>query len=71
MMPMPVLGMAASGHAHSYMGMPVAHPGSAQAYPGFETHPFNMMHQRDWSGNKYGSIVPYPHPHVPPSTNDK
>ncbi|KAL0533644.1 hypothetical protein IC582_027685 [Cucumis melo] len=71
MMPMPVLGMAASGHAHSYMGMPVAHPGSAQGYPGFETHPFNMMHQRDWSGNKYSSIVPYPHPHVPPNTNDK
>ncbi|KAH7542414.1 transcription factor PCL1 [Ziziphus jujuba] len=59
MMSMPVLGMA-NGHGH--MGMPVGNPNGATGYHGFESHhPYNMLQQRDWSGNKYGSVVPYPH----------
>ena len=58
MMPMPVLGMT-PGHGH--IGMPVGPPNGTVAYHGFESHhPYNMMQQRDWSGNKYGSVVPYP-----------
>lgn len=36
---------------YGHMGMP--QPG---AYPGFD---YNMMQQRDWSGNKFGSVNSY------------
>uniref|UniRef100_A0A5B6ZPD2 Putative transcription factor PCL1 n=1 Tax=Davidia involucrata TaxID=16924 RepID=A0A5B6ZPD2_DAVIN len=53
MMPMPpVLG-------HGHMGMPAGNP--AAPYHGFESHPYNMVQQRDWSGNKFG------HHHVAPN----
>ncbi|PSS09417.1 Transcription factor LUX like [Actinidia chinensis var. chinensis] len=52
---MPVMGMA---HGHGHMGMPVGNPGS---YHGFESHPYNMVQQRDWSGNKFDSVASYPH----------
>lgn len=59
MMPMPVLGMA---HGHGHMGMPVGNPNGGTGYHGFESHhPYNLLQQRDWSGNKYGSMVSYPH----------
>ncbi|GFZ01439.1 homeodomain-like superfamily protein [Actinidia rufa] len=58
---MPVMGMA---HGYGHMGMPVGNPGS---YHGFESHPYNMVQQRDWSGNKFDSVAS--HPHVTP--NDK
>lgn len=59
MMPMPVLGMT---HGHGHMGMPVGPPNGAVGCHGFESHhPYNMLQQRDWSGNKYGSVVTYPH----------
>ncbi|KAL8261755.1 hypothetical protein R6Q59_025804 [Mikania micrantha] len=51
----------------------VAHPagpGASGYHHGFESHshPFNMlMQQRDWSGNKFGSVGPYQHR----MTNDK
>lgn len=57
MMHMPVLGMT---HGHGHMGMPVANPNGATGYHGFD-HSYNMLQQRDWSGNKYGSVVSYPH----------
>ncbi|XP_010256853.1 PREDICTED: transcription factor PCL1 [Nelumbo nucifera] len=59
LMPTPVLGMA---HGHDHMGVPVGNPG-ATTYHGFESHPYNMFReqQRDWSGNKFGSVVSYPH----------
>ncbi|GFZ19856.1 homeodomain-like superfamily protein [Actinidia rufa] len=53
MMHMPVVGMA---HGHGHMGMPVGNPGS---YQGFES--YNMVQQRDWSGNKFVSSASYPH----------
>ncbi|PON68819.1 Octamer-binding transcription factor [Trema orientale] len=58
MMPMPVMGMT---HGHGHMGMPVGAPNGAVGYHGFDSHPYSMMQQRDWSGNKYGSVVAYPH----------
>ncbi|XP_057953125.1 transcription factor LUX [Malania oleifera] len=54
MMPMPVLG-------HGHMGMAVSNHGSAANYHGFESNPYTMLQQRDWSGNKFGSVVSYPH----------
>ncbi|XP_054814005.1 transcription factor PCL1 [Prosopis cineraria] len=61
MMPMPVLGMPhGQGHPHAHMGMPVANHG-------FESHPYNMLQRRDWSGNKFASVVSNPHV----TTNDK
>ncbi|GJS66087.1 hypothetical protein Tco_0680651 [Tanacetum coccineum] len=36
---------------------------------GYESHPYNMMmQQRDWGGNKFGSVSPYQHRMTP---NDK
>lgn len=65
MMHMPVLGMT-NGHGH--MGMPVGNPNGATGYHGFDPHhSYNMLQQRDWSGNKYGSVVSYPH--VSPNEN--
>ena len=58
MMPMPMLGMS---HTHAHMGMPVANPGAPAGYHGYESLPYNMLQQRDWSANKYGSVVSYPH----------
>lgn len=59
MMPMPVLGMP-PGHGH--MGFPVGAHNGANGYHGFESYPkYGMMQQRDWSGSKYNSMVPYPH----------
>lgn len=55
MMPMPLLGMPhGHGHPHAHMGMPMANHG-------FESRPYNMLQQSDWSGNKYASVVSYPH----------
>ncbi|CAK9141499.1 unnamed protein product [Ilex paraguariensis] len=52
-MPMPLLGMSHQGHGH--MGMPMANLG---APGGFESHhnPYNMLQQRDWSGNNFGFV---------------
>lgn len=50
MMHMPVMG-------HGHMGMPAA-PGP---YHGFDSHPYNMVQQRDWSGNKFGSVASFQH----------
>lgn len=52
MVPMPV------------MGMPGPAPGG---FPGYESHHHHpqygmMQQQRDWSGNKFGSVASYPHP---------
>ncbi|KAI4334552.1 hypothetical protein L6164_019231 [Bauhinia variegata] len=58
MLPMPVIGMP---HGHSHMGMPVANPGPTAAFHGFDSHPYNMLQQRDWSANKYASVLSYPH----------
>ena len=63
-MPMPVLGMTHHGHGH--VGMPVGAAPNGYHH-GFESHHhhhhhYNMLQQqRDWSGNKYGSVVTYPH----------
>ncbi|KAA8549301.1 hypothetical protein F0562_000985 [Nyssa sinensis] len=51
MMPMPVLGMS---HGHGHMGMPVGNTAAPHPYHGFESHPYNMVQQRDWSGTKFG-----------------
>ncbi|KAK9279412.1 hypothetical protein L1049_013091 [Liquidambar formosana] len=51
MMPMPVLGVA---HGHGHMGMPVGNPAGGN-YHGFESHPYNMFQQREWS---YPSVAP-------------
>ncbi|GKV32918.1 hypothetical protein SLEP1_g41482 [Rubroshorea leprosula] len=61
MMPLPIpayghMGMHQGGYHHPHLP------------PGFEMNPYGMMQQRDWSGNKYGSGVSYPH-HGP--ANDK
>ncbi|KAF4346594.1 hypothetical protein F8388_005518 [Cannabis sativa] len=56
MMSMPVLGMSHGGHGQ--MGIPVGAPNGAVGYHGFESHhPYSMLQQRDWSGNKYGSVI--------------
>lgn len=66
MVPMPMMGM--TGH----MGMPGPATGG---FPGYESHHHHhhpqygmMQQQRDWSGNKFGSVAPYPH-HVPSNDN--
>ncbi|CAL5426748.1 unnamed protein product [Camellia sinensis] len=58
MMHMPVMG-------HGHMGMPAA-PGP---YHGFDSHPYNMVQQRDWSGNKFGSVASFQH--VTPNDNSE
>ncbi|XP_031399814.1 transcription factor LUX-like [Punica granatum] len=64
MMSMPMYGMAHHGH----MGMQMGNPGgSAPGYNGFDSNPY-MMQQRDWLGNRYGSVVSYPESATP---NDK
>ncbi|KAI9081948.1 hypothetical protein K1719_036210 [Acacia pycnantha] len=61
MMPMPVIGMPhGQGHPHAHIGMPMANHG-------FDSHPYNMMQPRDWSGNKFASVVSDPRV----TTNDK
>ncbi|CAK9187871.1 unnamed protein product [Ilex paraguariensis] len=60
MVPMPVLGMAHHGQGH--MGMPVGTPGVPEGFHGgYESHhhPYNMVHQMDWSGNNFGSVASY------------
>ncbi|KAJ7947617.1 transcription factor PCL1-like [Quillaja saponaria] len=64
MIPMPVLGMT-NGHGHSHMGMTMGNTGGTSGYHGFESHPYNMLQQRNWSGN--GSAVSFPR--VVPSDN--
>lgn len=64
MVPMPMMGMP--GH----MGMPGPAPGG---FPGYESHHHHpqygmMQQQRDWSGNKFGSVATYPH-QVPSNDN--
>lgn len=57
MMPMPVFG---------HMGMQVGNQGAMGYHDhynqggGFEPNPY-MLQQKDWSGNKYGSMASYPH----------
>ncbi|KAJ9172384.1 hypothetical protein P3X46_015628 [Hevea brasiliensis] len=61
MVPMPVYG---------HMGMQM---GNHHHHHGFDGNiSYNMLQQRDWSGNNYGSVVSYPHhpQHVtPPNDN--
>lgn len=69
MMPMPVY-----GHMGMQMGNNHHHPHHQQLnHHGFDGNlPYNMLQQRDWSGNNYGSVVPYSHhPHhvAPPNDN--
>ncbi|XP_042476345.1 transcription factor PCL1-like [Macadamia integrifolia] len=65
-MPMPVFGDA---HGHGHMGMPVGNPPTPATCHGFDSHPYNMFReqQRDWSGNKFGSMMSYRHV----NSNDK
>lgn len=58
MMHMPVFGMA---HSNGPMGMPMGNPATPGPYHGFESHPYSMVQQRDWSGNKFGSFASYQH----------
>ncbi|XP_043702684.1 transcription factor PCL1-like [Telopea speciosissima] len=60
LMPMPVLGDA---HGHGHMGMPVGNPPTSATCHGFDPYSYNMFReqQRDWSGNKLGSVMSYPH----------
>ncbi|KAF8397445.1 hypothetical protein HHK36_016362 [Tetracentron sinense] len=57
-MHMPIVGVA---HGHGNVGV--------AAYNGFESHPYSMFRdqQQDWSINKFGAIVSYPH--VTPNDN--
>ncbi|KAL6980962.1 PHO85 cyclin-1 [Sarracenia purpurea var. burkii] len=55
MMHMPVMGMG-----HGQMGMPVCNPAASGPYQGFDSHPYNMVQQMDWSGNKFGSGASFP-----------
>ncbi|KAF7119991.1 hypothetical protein RHSIM_Rhsim13G0077900 [Rhododendron simsii] len=62
-----------SGHVPVPMPMPIqmTHPpqmmrmavmGMAHgSYQGYESSPYNMLQQRDWSGSKFGSIASYQH----------
>ncbi|KAG8660185.1 transcription factor LUX [Manihot esculenta] len=69
-MPIPVPYHQGAG---SMMPMPVyGHMGNHHHHHGFDGNlPYNMLQQRDWSGNNYGSVVSYPHhpPHVAPNDN--
>ncbi|KAJ9146689.1 hypothetical protein P3X46_028924 [Hevea brasiliensis] len=70
-MPIPVPYHPAAG---PMMPMPMyGHMGNHHHHQGFDGNiPYNMLQQRDWSGNNYGSIVSYPHhPHhvAPPNDN--
>ncbi|KAE9463551.1 hypothetical protein C3L33_04536, partial [Rhododendron williamsianum] len=58
MMHMPVFGMA---HGNGHLGMPMGNPATPGSYHGFESHPYSMVPQRDWSGNKFGSFASYQH----------
>ncbi|XP_042512237.1 transcription factor PCL1-like [Macadamia integrifolia] len=66
LLPMPVLNVP-HRHGHGHMGMPVGNPPTPPpTYHGLESHPNNMFHEQqqqqpDWSGNKFGSFMPYPH----------
>ncbi|KAJ4978992.1 hypothetical protein NE237_009772 [Protea cynaroides] len=59
-LPVPVLDVA---HGHRHMGMPVPNPPAPATYHGFGSHPYSMFQeqQRDWSTNKFGSVLSYPH----------
>eukprot|EP00268_Persea_americana_P032002 TRINITY_DN3130_c1_g1_i1.p1 TRINITY_DN3130_c1_g1~~TRINITY_DN3130_c1_g1_i1.p1 ORF type:complete len:336 (-),score=39.06 TRINITY_DN3130_c1_g1_i1:132-1139(-) len=68
--PMPVMGMPHGGHGHMAAGMQPGgnhhqhHPGVPNYHHGFESNPYHMFReqqQREWSGNKFGSIMSYPH----------
>ncbi|CAH2057510.1 unnamed protein product [Thlaspi arvense] len=58
MMHMPVMGMP---HGQGNMSMPIGNPAPPGAFYGFESHPYSMVQQRDWSGNKSGSVASYQH----------
>lgn len=58
MMHMPVFGMA---HGNGHLGMPMGNPATPGSYHGFESYPYSMVPQRDWSGNKFGSFASYQH----------
>jgi len=65
------------GNVHGHMPMPIPMPYPPQMmhmpvmghgpYQGYDSSPYNVMQQRDWSGSKFGSVAAYQH--VPP--NDK
>ncbi|GLU02321.1 hypothetical protein SLE2022_195750 [Rubroshorea leprosula] len=63
MMPVPV-------PVYSHMGMQQGGYNNHNQQPpnGFDMNPYGMVQQRDWSGNKFGSVVSYPQ-HAAP--NDK
>ncbi|KAL5717301.1 PHO85 cyclin-1 [Ranunculus cassubicifolius] len=56
MMSMPVIGVP---QGSNQMEMPFGYPSSAAMYHGFNAYHYNMYmeQQRDWSGNRFGSIV--------------
>lgn len=68
-----------NGNGHVRMPIPVpCHPAAVPMYGHMgiqmhHNHPFNMLQQRDWSGNNYGPVMPNPpHPHhhvVSPNDN--
>ncbi|XP_039007029.1 transcription factor BOA-like isoform X2 [Hibiscus syriacus] len=53
------------GHMGMHQGL-YHQPQQQHHQNGYEANSYGMMQQRDWSGgNKYGSVVPYPH-HMAP-----
>lgn len=60
-----------SGHVPMPMPTQMTHPpqmmhmavmGMAHgSYQGYESSPYNMLQQRDWSGSKFGSVASYQH----------
>ncbi|KAE8687241.1 Detected protein of unknown function [Hibiscus syriacus] len=62
MMPVP---MPMYGHMGMHQGL-YHHQPQQHHQNGYEANSYGMMQQRDWSGgNKYGSVLPYPH-HMAP-----
>ncbi|XP_004507164.1 transcription factor PCL1 [Cicer arietinum] len=70
MMSMPLIGMPHHGHSHSHshahMGMPLPPPSAASSY---RSHPFNMMHHRDWPPHPHSHS--HSHPHLSPNDSNK
>ncbi|KAI5390460.1 hypothetical protein KIW84_075681 [Lathyrus oleraceus] len=62
MMSMPLLGMPP--HPHGHMGMALHPPSGSSSY---RSHPFNMMHHRDWPPHPHS----HSHPHMSPNDSNK
>lgn len=60
-----------SGHVPMPMPIQMTHPPQMMhmavmgmghgSYQGYESSPYNMLQQRDWSGSKFGSVASYQH----------